>query len=401
MLLVEQRTVFLGVVDARLLHGVVDLRVARHDHVGRLARGERALGRGLFLSGFLGGFGALFLLARGSAFRRIRQRLGILGGLGLGLFGGSVGACRQGVLKRVHERLGNLDVGRPAILAVHDGPGGEIEIAAIEKAVVNLVPIVVVLRQLHLALAHAPGGVGVLAQGVQALLLRLLGHVHEQLHDGVPVVHEHLLEVEGNLLVAADDIARQRAAGSDGGALAFRQLLHFLSEFFQLFRLLLNEPEQHLLGRRRVPAAIVERYLATLAERFPELLHQGIDARYIPLGAREILGGLHIDVFGHMHLRGARIQLVNELGNTAALAGSRPTFNEHDQAHALRARLLLQQNELADELVVNRLVFLFRQLLRFKVDFFEHLWPFFHRSFSICHAHNSELDTGIYYDIRT
>ena len=118
---------------------------------------------------------------------------------------------------------------------------------------------------------------------------------------------------------------------------------------------------QHVLNGGGVPAAVEERDGAALAQALPELLHHGIEARYAALRARERAGGFHVEVFSDVHAGGARVEVVHEIGDAAALAGAVPSFEQHHQADALHARLLLQHHQSLHQLVPTRLVGVLRE----------------------------------------
>ena len=90
-----------------------------------------------------------------------------------------------------------LRFGAALVLAVDQVPRRVREVAALEQVVVQAVRLLVFADGGHLAVGHAPGGGGVAAQARQALALRLLGHVDEELHHHVAVVGELLLEIGG------------------------------------------------------------------------------------------------------------------------------------------------------------------------------------------------------------
>ena len=73
-----------------------------------------------------------------------------------------------------------------------------------------------------------------------------------------------------------------------------------------------------------------------------------------------------------MHRGGTGVELVHEIRDAAALAGTAPAFEQHDKANALRTRLLLQHDELVDERLVLGFVFLFGHLFFREHDLFEH-----------------------------
>ena len=194
-------------------------------------------------------------------------------------------------------------------------------------------------------------------QAREALLLRLLRDVHEELHHEVAVVGQLALEVGRRGEVAAQHVdvafvARLGHGGRDGLlALALGGLERELAEL----------GVQHVLDGGGVPAAVEERDGAALAEPLPELLHHGVEARHAVRAARERARGLHVEVLGDVHASRARIEVVHEIGDTAALAGAVPSLEQHDQAHALHARLLLQHHQLLHQLVAARLVGVFRK----------------------------------------
>ena len=114
------------------------------------------------------------------------------GGVGLRLgrrYGGfGVGRRLERARKRVHQRLGDLQVGAALVLAVHEMPWGEREVAALQQVVVQAVRLLVVADGGQLVLAHAPARGRIVMQAREALLLRLLRDVHEELDHKVTVV---------------------------------------------------------------------------------------------------------------------------------------------------------------------------------------------------------------------
>ena len=59
------------------------------------------------------------------------------------------------------------------------------------------------------------------------------------------------------------------------------------------------------------------------------------NSRYAALRARERARGFHVEVFSDVHAGGARVEVVHEIGDAAALAGAVPSFEQHHQADAL------------------------------------------------------------------
>ena len=230
--------------------------------------------------------------------------------------------------------------------------------------VVQAVRLRVVAHAGELLLAHAPARGRVVVQALEALPLRVLAHVHEELHHHVAVVHELLLEVGGRGEIAVQEVdvplvARPLHGGDGLLAGLLPALAGAAARPAQRERAELRV--QQVLRGGRVPAAIVERDGAARAERAPELLHDRVEARHPLSGARKGAGGLDVQVLGDVDARGARVQVVHEVGDAAALAGAVPALEQHHQPHALLHRLLLQHHELLHERVAARLVLFFGQ----------------------------------------
>ena len=323
----------------------------------------------------LGG-GALGFLAHAGLFLfgAPEQRGFLEGARGVGLRlrgrrgGFGVGGRLQRARERRHERLGDLQVRAALVLPVHEVPRGEREVAALQEVVVEPVRLLVVADGGELVLVDAPSGGRVVMQAREALLLRLLRDVHEELHHEVAVVGKLLFEVGRGGEVAAQHVdvalvARFGHGGRDG-----------------LLPLALAGAErqaaelgvQHVLHGGGVPAAVEERDGAALAEPLPELLHDRVEARHAVLGARERAGGLHVEVLGDVHAGRARVEVVHEVGDAAALAGAVPPFEQHDEPDALGARLLLQHHQLLHQLVATGFVVVFGQRFEREIDGFQH-----------------------------
>ena len=230
--------------------------------------------------------------------------------------------------------------------------------------VVEAIRLRVVAHAGQLLLAHAPARGRVVVQALETLLLRVLAHVHEELHHHVAVVHELLLEVGSGGEVAVQEVDVPLVArplhGGDGLLAGLLPVLAGAAvRPAQRERAELRV--QQVLRGGRVPAAVVERHGAARAERAPELLHDREEARHPLVGPRESAGGLHVQVLGDVDARGARVQVVHEVGDAAALAGAVPALEQHHQPHALLHRFLLQHHELLHERVATRLVLLFGQ----------------------------------------
>ena len=151
---------------------------------------------------------------------------------------------------------------------------------------------------------------------------------------------------------------------------------------------------EHVLQRGGIPSAIVQRHIAARAKRFPELLHERIVPAHPLAHVREQARFLRVEVGGYVHRGRSRIEVVEQIGYAAAFARSVPALEQDGEADALRARLLLQDDEAFNQLVVDGLVLRFRQLVQTEFDRFEHGFlphrfePFF-RSSAHCRAYAS------------
>ena len=81
---------------------------------------------------------------------------------------------------------------------------------------------------------------------------------------------------------------------------------------------------------------------------------------------------LYVEVRGHVHGRGARVQLVEQIRDAPALASAVPALEQHDQANIASARLLLKHDQAVDQLFVERLVLFLRDLVDVEIDLLEH-----------------------------
>ena len=253
-----------------------------HNAEAARSRGVRGL-RGRLLGG---GLRHGKLLLRGAALQR--DLLGRTGAVGLRLRGrrkgGGVLLRVKRLVERVDQRLGDLEVGATLVLTVDQVPWRVREVAAFQQVVVQAVRLLVFADGGHLAVGHAPGGGGVAAQARQALALRLLRHMDEELHHHVAVVGELLLEVGGAGKGAAQRVDVALLGGlvhsASHGSARVEHLAVFDFHFAEL-------GVEHALHGRCVPAAVVERDGAAPAKRLPELLHHGVKAAHAVLGARE------------------------------------------------------------------------------------------------------------------
>ena len=78
-----------------------------------------------------------------------------------------------------------------------------------------------------------------------------------------------------------------------------------------------------------------------------------------------------------MHVRRARVELVDQIADAAPLARAVPAFEQCNDAHALLAGLLLQHYEFRNKFVVQGLVFFLRHFRR-KINLFQHMNPLSH-----------------------
>ena len=238
----------------------------------------------------------------------------------------------------------------------------------------------------ELALAHAPARGGIVVEALQAAALHLLAHVNEELDQHVTVVDELALELGGRLDGAVDGaraalIARER--GRLGGA-ALPPLAAMLVAVLALLVVAVvvleqgvfaRLGEQHALDAGGIPAAIVERDGAALAERLPELLHRRVEVLHAPRRAGEPADRRHVEVGRDVHGRGARVEPVHQVGDAAALAGAVPPLEEHHQPDVLGAGALLERGQALHELVALCLVLLLLRSLLREIDGFEHSRP--------------------------
>ena len=209
----------------------------------------------------------------------------------------------------------------------------------------------------------------------EALSLRLLRDVHEELRHEIAVVDELPLEVgrRGERAAQRVDVALIARLGDGLGhrlPLPLRVLAPLGAATTQ-YKIAVFGVE-HTLGGDGVPAAVVERDGSAHAKRLPELLHGGIEAGDAVLGPREGARGLHVEVLGDVHARGARVEVVHEIGDAASLAGAVPPLEQHDEAHTPFARLLLQHDQALHERIALLPVLVFRQRRKREVDGFQH-----------------------------
>ena len=294
----------------------------------------RRLGSSGHLHGALLGQKLVGLLAGRQ--RRLQHVVGLLAG--------------ERALQGVHQRAGDGEVRATLVLAVEQHPRGKIVVAALEQAVVQLVGSLVTVMAFELLLGHAPAGHRVVVQPLQALDLRFLGHMHEELHHHVAIGHKLLLEVVDGVQVVA---------------------LLFLGKQ-QLGRRVV----EHMLDDRRVPAAIVERDGVALAQGLPEGLHNGVETRHAAFAADELALGVRIEVEPHVNPGGTGVQVVHEVGNAAALTGAVPALKQHHEPHALVVGLLLEHHELGQKFVPLLLVLRLLHGLLVELDLLEHGFPF-------------------------
>ena len=225
-----------------------------------------------------------------------------------------IGALFQCALHRINDGLGDHQVGGTLVLAVDDGPAREIVVGHAQKLVVALIRLVVVFQMLKIAVGHTPCSRRIGAQLAQALLLRLFGHMHEELHDHIAIGRKLAFELAG------------------GGAVGLREVLFIGVE--------------QTTGGRGVPAALVDGHLAAHAQRIPKFLHERLEPGHAGAHVAEALGLFLVKVGEHMHMRGTGIQVVEQIADAAAFAGTLPSLEQNHEAQTFRASLLLQNNEL-------------------------------------------------------
>ena len=125
-----------------------------------------------------------------------------------------------------------------------------------------------------------------------------------------------------------------------------------------------------------VPAAVEKGHVAAGAQRLPELLHHGVVVVRAHALLEEGARRLGIEPFGHVHARRAGVEVVEQVGDAAALAGAVPAFEEDHDADALVVGLLLEHREALDQGVVFGLVLVLADWRNVEIDLVEH-GPFF------------------------
>ena len=186
-------------------------------------------------------------------------------------------------------------------------------------------------------------------KALQALLLHVLRYVHEEF--------QHHVAIGGKLSL---ELAYGAPVGLQVGS---------------MIRLGIGV-DQTARGRR-VPPAFVQRHVAAGAKRLPELLHERLEAGNARAHVAETGRAFLIEIRQHMHVRRARVKLVDQIADAAPLARAVPAFKQCNDAHTLLAGLLLQHYEFRNKFVVQGLVFLFRHFRR-KIDLFQHMNPLSH-----------------------
>ena len=370
LLLLFQAILVLFVAEHQAMIDLIKTGNPVHDAEAARSRGVRGL-RGRLLGG---GLRHGKLLLGGTAFQR--NLLGRTGAVGLRLRGrrkgGGVLLLVKRLVERVDQRLGDLKVGATLVLAVDQVPRRVRKVAALQQVVVQAVRLLVFADGGHLAVGHAPGGGGVAAQARQALALRLLGHMDEELHHHVAVVGELLLEIGGAGKRTAQriDVALLGglAHGARNGGAGVEDLAVFDLHLAEL-------GVEHALHGRGVPAAVVEGDGAAAAKRLPELLHHGVKAAHAVLGARERRRIDGVEVLGDVHAGGAGVKVVHKVGDAAALARAVPTLEQHHKPHAGGARFLLQHHQSLGQRIAARLVLFLRKRFLREIDGLQHRRP--------------------------
>ena len=77
-----------------------------------------------------------------------------------------------------------------------------------------------------------------------------------------------------------------------------------------------------------------------------------------------------------MHARVAGVQVVQDVGDAATLAGTAPTLEQHNDADAVMRGLFLQHDQTGDEPVALFLVLGLAELFLLEINFVEHRIPF-------------------------
>ncbi len=198
------------------------------------------------------------------------------------------------VLERSVDRLvqegENLQLGPFFVLRVDDVPGSRGAVGVLEVAVVDIEALVVVLVLPEIVFAYAPFRVLVREERVKAGLLLLLRDVEEEFHDQVAVVVQ--LSLGG--VDAADALLV--------GGLVDRAVKHAVDDLLH-------------------PAGIEELELAGLRDLDEVAVEEGLS--HFLLGR----GGV-----GRRDAEEARVDVLDDIGDDAALAGGAPALkNDHDR----------------------------------------------------------------------